>query len=313
MTVSSRLTQPTDATFLRYMQMSTIEVFVFLEGQSDRNFYNNIVEPILSNAGIKSNIVTARELPGKTGGKPRLLKFFEFLEQNSALLDDFKGKKTASMFYLDKDVDDYLGQQKQSNHVVYTQYYCWENYLYVHGDLVKAIAAAASFDNPTIRTGLPINNQIWRLRVAENWKEWVTFCFFTQKRGINCICNYGVRSSQINDAPYARVDATKHTTLLTLLRQVSGLTTTDFSRVFGQISQEIDELYNDDNYDLVFKGSWYASFLAKDVDRIAGGQAYNKNGLPDRLISCLQLTIDFTGDWTSHFVHPLENLLVLLK
>lgn len=313
MKLSSRLSHTTNAAYLRKMQMSTAQLFVFVEGPSDRNFYNSIIDLLVTNAGIKCNLIVAKELPSKTGGKPGLLDFFEFLKQNSALIDDFKGKKTASMFYLDKDVDDYLGQQKQSDHVVYTQYYCWENYLYVHGDLIKAVAAAASLDNPSIRARLATNNQIWRRQVAENCKEWVKFCFFTQKRGLKCICNYGVRSSQINNGPYASVDATKRAVHLTVLQRASGLTTIGFKRVFGQISREIDELYNDENYDLVFKGSWYVSFLAQDVEMIASGRTYNKNGLPDRLISCLQLTLDFTGSWTTHFAQPLEDLLTLLK
>jgi hypothetical protein len=37
-------------------------------------------------------------------------------------IDNFKGKNTGVLFFLDKNVDDLLRKQRRSEHVVYTQY-----------------------------------------------------------------------------------------------------------------------------------------------------------------------------------------------
>ena len=115
-------------------------------------------------AGIEYEICLAQELPQLTGGKSSLLKFFKYLKRVSSLLDDFKGEKTAGFFYLDKDIDDILKACNNSEHIVYTEHYSFENYLFQHGDLVEATAAAASLDLASVRRVLDTDKTSWRRR-----------------------------------------------------------------------------------------------------------------------------------------------------
>src|SRR5947209_4396973 len=172
MTPSTRLTHTTKAAFRRYMQISRAKVFIFVEGKTDKYFYNKICESVLGKAGIEYEICLAQELPQLTGGKSSLLKFFKYLKRVSSLLDDFKGEKTAGFFYLDKGIDDILKACNNSEHIVYTEHYSFENYLFQHGDLVEATAAAASLDLASVRRVLDTDKTSWRRRAAENWKDW---------------------------------------------------------------------------------------------------------------------------------------------
>jgi hypothetical protein len=290
------------------MQMSSAKVFIFVEGKTDRYFYNKICEAFFLTRGIQYEICLAQELPKLTGGKTALLEFFKYLAKVSSLLDDFKGRKTAAIFYLDKDVDDILRKCKPSEHIVYTQHYCVENYFFAQGDLVEAVAAAASLDISDVRRGLGASSRAWRRNAAEAWKDWVKLCVFCRKLNINIDCNYGVNSSRINNGPYAPIDTVAYSARILELERRSGLTSRGFKLSFGSVSRDVDKLYRDNKFDSVFKGKWYSLFLAEDARRIAGGAA-NPAALPEKLMTSLQLTIDFNASWVTYFQQPLEEIV----
>src|SRR5438445_2421225 len=143
------------AGFARGMQISRTQLFVFIEGQdNDPYFYSKICESVCVPAGVSYEHRVARELPGGAGGKGALLIFFQYLRRKRLLLSDFKGKRTAAVFFLDKDIDDVLRTRVRSPHVVYTEYYDVENHLFAAADLAEAAAAAASFDKLAIAAAL---------------------------------------------------------------------------------------------------------------------------------------------------------------
>src|ERR1043165_5845722 len=146
MKLNKRLTHTSFAAYRRLMQMSNVKVFVFVEGWSDRYFYDKICNATLRSKGMPYQIVLAQELPSTTGGKTALLDFYSYLNRYSSLLNDFQGKRTFALFFLDKDIDDLLKKTKKSPHIVYTQYYAVENHIIAHANLVEAIGAAASLD-----------------------------------------------------------------------------------------------------------------------------------------------------------------------
>ena len=89
-----------DRGYRRRMQISQACLFVFVESRFDRYIYSRFVDYECSQKGIRYKVATAEELPQAAGGKQRLLKFFTFLRRSKSLIDDFHGKKTASILVL---------------------------------------------------------------------------------------------------------------------------------------------------------------------------------------------------------------------
>jgi len=87
------------AAYLRYMQLSSTELFIFVEGkQMDPYFYAGICESI-PDLPLRYEICIALQLPGSTGGKQALLNFFAFLRQSKALVSSLGGQTTACIFF----------------------------------------------------------------------------------------------------------------------------------------------------------------------------------------------------------------------
>lgn len=134
------------AGYLRLMQMSDTKLYVFVEGkQCDPYFFAQVCAVTLCSR-TTYYISTARQMPGNSGGKQALLKFFIYLRNRRSLVSSLGGQKTACIFFLDKDVDDIQRKRKRSPHVVYTKHYDVQNYVFVNGDITKGSAAAASVD-----------------------------------------------------------------------------------------------------------------------------------------------------------------------
>ena len=271
-----RLNHTSYAAQVRLMQMSSCELFVLIEGKEDRYFYDRICNSFFGPLSKEYQITTADELPCTERGKKALLEFFSYLSSHSALITEFKGKRTAVIFYLDKDIDDLTGTCIVSKHVVYTQYYELENYIFKYSDLTEGAAAAYSLTKSSLGKGLKSSEE-WRRKAAECWKEWTKLCIFNQVYNLNCPYAYGL-PSKVNNGPYAPLNSHAHQSCLEELERKSGLTRRGFKRVFNRISRNVDKLYRDGNFDVIFKGKWYTVFFASDVKRIANITAIKQIG-----------------------------------
>jgi Protein of unknown function (DUF4435) len=318
MTHSDRLTHNHSAyeAYLRKMQVSSNQIFVFVEGKTnDPYFYGEICRSVCESQGLRYRIKQAKQLPGETGGKKSLLDFLDYLNNHAALFSDFQNKKTIAIFFLDKDVDDCLGEQRHSDHLIYTKYYDVENHIFREGDLGKASAVAASMDRQVLVAGLG-NYEAWRRNVAERWKDWVKLCLFARVKNIDCKCNYG-STSRINNVTidnklislYGPRDLNAYRECLTLLETKSGLATVEFQNDYQQISDSVDEIYATGEYDRVFKGKWYAGLLEATIKTLAGNIPFNSKGLQDRLLTNITSTLDFDKAWAEHFKVPLRSLI----
>ncbi len=298
--------------YLRTMQISRTQVFAFVEGKkNDPFFYGKVCASVCQSVSVSYEICKAQELPGGAGGKQALIGFFEDLKQKSALTDSFKGKNTIAIFFLDKDVDDFLGKQLHSEHIVYTEYYDVENYLFIEGDIGEAAAASASMDTQLVLAGFG-DYEDWHRRVAECWKAWVKLCMFAVQRNIRCECNYGV-TSRINSPLHGPVDSAAYTQRLTTLENESGLSSEQFEKVFEEVSRLVDDLYARGEHDRIFKGKWYTTFLEIEIKAIAGNRPINsKGGLANRLPNAIALTLDFGNPWADYFKQPLRRLICQL-
>lgn len=292
------------------MQISSTDLYVFVEGKnSDPYFYANIcaTTPDLQ---VNFEICTARQLPGVSGGKQSLISFFTFLRQKNSLITSLGSRKTTCIFFLDKDIDDLKHKKKRSEHVVYTEHYDIQNYIFIHGDLLNGAAAAASVDPGRLRSDLS-NATKWCFNIASLWRDWICLCLRCQEDNISCEANYGVLS-KVQSRLCGPTDGTKYAAKTRVLARACGLPVAVFRQKLASTLKKVDRYFARGEHHRLFKGKWFAHVLADDIDRIMVGQPYNRNGLVDLLPPCVATTIDFTKPWTDHFKTPISNVVAKL-
>jgi len=290
------------------MQMSHTVLYIFIEGyRAERYVYSQIIESESKRLKLPYQIVPIEEISGNTGGKIAMLSFFDYLSYKSSLIDRFKGKTTISIFFLDKDIDDLLRTKRKSKHIIYTKTYEIENYFFIYGDLSRAVASSASLDIGSVRAEIG-NNTKWRKCAAIKWKDWVKMCLFSHIHKIRSMCNYGQTKSPINNGMYGSVKRKEYKSHLSKLNSKSGLPLNRFNSKFTRLSRLVDKIYSKGQYDLIFKGRWYAYFLIEDIRKIARGRRYAQVSV-NMLISNLTQTLDFNDIWTNHFRKPICRLV----
>lgn len=297
--------------FIRSLQISRTNLFAFVEGQSDLYFYDRICGLASRGASLVYDVRMAQELPGNTGGKEALLDFFSSLRRRKLLSHEFKGKKLAIIFFLDKDIDDLLKIRRRSKHLIYTEFYELENYLISQTDACEVAAAAASLDVNSIKS--IVGNQVtWMARAAAEWKEWVKLCTLARRLDADCGCTFSSHS-RINEGPYGGVAIPRHQDFTARLQTASGLPQEQFQRILDQTGRRIDRIYAAGRHDGVFKGSWYPRFLAEDVRKAARGRPCDFNSLEKRIHAAAAAKLDFEQPWADYFrsrmsaiVHDLQ-------
>lgn len=310
----NRLVHSDVKAYLRYMQTSRFQLFAFLEGHTDRNFYGRLCSNASCESGLLYQIVTAEELPPKgTGGKPGLLNFYSELASREKLFDVFKGKSMASIFFVDKDVDDVLGKQIGSPHVVYTECYDVEGQTFRYGNLREAAAAAALVEPPWFDE-LLLDGQAWLVSAAQRWREWLQLCLLCATQNIRCECGYG-NVSQINVPPNADTNPDEFKRHVSIVEHASGLSREDFDRIFDEVRQLVEDMYRRSKHHEIFKGKWYARIMEADVKAIEEkrGIRVKTDRFGDRLTSTLLSNLSFEGQWADHFVRPTREMFSRLK
>lgn len=111
----------TERALARTLQMSRIDIFVFVEGWGDRYFYDKLCRLVSGKFSATFQVRTSQEIGVNTSGKSALLDFFAYLRSKKLLFHEFKGKKLAVVFFADKDIDDIQRIQKRSYHFIYTR------------------------------------------------------------------------------------------------------------------------------------------------------------------------------------------------
>jgi hypothetical protein len=306
--MSDRL-QYSFAEFLRVMQVSEKILYIFVESFRDRYVYSRIIDIESQRRGVGYQVVASDELQGDGEGKDKLLRFFEYLRSRSSLIDRFNGKTTISVFFLDKDVDDFRRTKRRSEHIVYTEMYELENYLFMQGDLSEAAAASASLDIQMIRNELG-DYALWRQNAASRWKKWVIICLFSVTNKIGSMTTYGRDTSPINSRAYGPLKRNEYRSYLQTLRNRTGLTSSKFKYLFERLCRRVDKIYSEGQHDLIFKGKWYTQFLTEDIRNVAGSRRFDCTFLGKRLLNTLAATLDFDKGWADHFKAPVRDILV---
>lgn len=296
--------------YLRAMQMSSVQLFVFVEGRRlDPFFYGSICRTVPAVASCYE-IRHAAHLSGDGGGKAVLLEFFAYLRSKGQLIGSFKGKKTAAVFFLDKDLDDVRRTRKRSVHVVYTEYYDVQNHVFEHGDLVRGAAAAASADPQVLEPALR-DSCSWCRRSALRWREWIALCLCTSEMGIACQANYRV-TSRVQTRPSGPVDAGTHAQVVREAAGKAGVSALEFQQCLESRSRRVDRILREDRHHYVFKGKWFASILADELEELMAGRPLDAVGLAGRLTQSVAATLDFDQPWADRFREPVVNLVAQL-
>ena len=293
--------------FLRYMQMSSTKVFIFVEGKKIDSFFFGKICSTIEQPNFTYEIITASRILNETGGKQALLTFFSYLRRSNKLISDLSGKRTVTIFYLDKDVDDILRVKKRSEHLVYTEYYDIENYIFEYGDLLNGAAAAASID-PARLSNYFSNAHRWCKLATNKWRKWVVLCLFVMREHIPCEANYRM-PSRIHESPCGSIDNLKYSSFLSRLQTKTCLYSDTFKQRLKEVSKRVDFYYNKDKHHYIFKGKWFAYILSDEIKKIMSGVNYDANDLINRLPSIIAITLDFRGTWADHFKIPLRNIL----
>jgi hypothetical protein len=207
--------------FWKLLQISTFQLFAFVEGPSDSPFYDGICSQVCKSRGIPFQVRTAVELPGATGGKPGLLAYFQELRRRNRLLTSFKGKKMAIVFFLDKDVEDISRRKKRSPFLIYTRWYDVENHIIENCNIIRAAKIAAGLDQQTLEPFLN-DSMAWRRSASARWKDWVKLCLFARLQGLNCDCSFGSHS-RVNRPSHGSVDSAAIQSRLASMRSALGL------------------------------------------------------------------------------------------
>jgi hypothetical protein len=297
--------------YIRSLQMSRKDIFAFVEGWSDRYFYDRICEVGCAGLSLEPEVRTASELPGGTGGKKALIEFFLYLRRAKLLLHDFIGKRTAIIFFVDKDIDDILKIRKRSNHFIYTEHYHLENYVFLNTDICETAAAVSALDLDSVK-GVIGNQTAWMQRAATEWKEWVKLCTVARLLGVTGIYNFSV-TSRINAGPYQPLDTIQLAAFIGQLQSASGLAPLQFQRRMNRVSALIDRIYATGQHDRVFKGGWYGGFLSLDLKTAAGGRAYSQNAIEERVKTASLAKLDFTRPWAGYFTNSVSSLAQALQ
>jgi hypothetical protein len=279
--------------YLRQMQMSKTSVWIFVEGKTDRYFYSKLADATAQELGKSQSVevVSADELAADGGGKSVLVKFFEFLKASRNLVSHLAGKQTRSVFFLDKDVDDLLKKRKLSPHVIYTDFYSMENYLFKHGDIADACSVTLSLPIQEARRIIG-DAKSWRNKCANLWQDWVSLCLYASKSGIG-IANFK-SPSRVNVGFYGSVDKVLLSTMESVC--LAGVTPIgDAQQLLADCQQKVLQYYSTNRYDRVFNGKWYAHFLEDHFSKLV--PSVSCQGLSKKVLLHLAQSLKFEGLW----------------
>jgi hypothetical protein len=294
--------------FLRLIQISSANVAVITEGRIDRLFWwAASKEALRSRSHISLTVRSARELPEvHAGGKSAVRSYFEFLRRKGSLTSHLGGKTSVIAFCLDKDLDDLTRQRIRSSHVIYTELFDVESYLFKFGNIRLASSIATSIDEETIGTAIgPVNE--WLSHVTESWRDWVEICVFEITGCHTVTGNYGRFSSPIHDVG-GSVSSSKLATCLTDLQMRTGLAPSEFQQRWDRNSRKVTKYYRKGLADKIFKGKWYLWFLLRDLKKVLADRDVDWSGLRDQLPNHFFHTLDFGAEWAAPLIRKFSAL-----
>ncbi|MFF5443188.1 hypothetical protein [Streptomyces achromogenes] len=289
------------------MQMSQSQFFIFIEGKNSDGFvHGNNCDKALADLKIQYELIRSDQIGSDGRGKTRLISHFKLLSDSGLLINNFKGKVTASVFLMDKDLDDFRGSQIDSDHVIYTHFYDVENHIFNEGDLQRAISAACNLAPQRVRQGFP-DASTWNMRITKYWQEWVRLCFTANMLRLDGEANYG-RPSPLNPVPYAPPHSKLVKEFESRSHKMARQVHSGSCQEWWDGRMQVDALYEDGRQDEIFKGKWYAEVLARylmDLD-----PDVDKRALASVLVRQMASTMTFDSKWSREVQSRVRKLAV---
>jgi hypothetical protein len=305
----TRLTHSENA-FVRVLQMTRADTILFVEGWTDRFFYDQLASIECHARNIKYDIRTAQDLAGDGDGKPKLLSLFRLLKKRRRLFAASRGRASA-FFFFDKDLDDLRNTVVRSRHVAYTEPFNVESYYFIAGDLVRAAAASASLETELLR-GAFGDNLDWRRSCANAWSRWVELCLHAALDNLRCSSHYR-SDSNIHTGCFVKPDQERYKAALLELQKASSLSQSKFRRRHSEMRAIVKTHYSEGRHDAIFNGKWYRGFAQATVSAAAQDRRSSASTVANRISANLLLTMDFNDAWSLGLRRPLGRLVSRLQ
>jgi len=286
--------------FLRLVQLADPTLVVMVEGrQVDANFFGRVCEEVCNLRGTTYEIYTSDSIGG--GGKPRLLALFERLRAIGGLDTITGGKRTAFLFFMDRDSDHFFGRLLSSAHINYTQHYCVENDLFLHGDLVTAIAAAASVDRRKLNKLLGTRPGLFQ-EISARLRRWVVLCLLSEHLGVHHRVRY-------HTVPEFDFDEERAEVALGEIADLAGISRSVARAQHDTLRDKVLELEAGGRIDTVLKGKWYPYMFDQLLRERLHGTNWQSAKFPQRLTAALLASLDFGAPWADVYRAGVARLL----
>jgi hypothetical protein len=283
--VSEGRLQHSSGGLLRLSQMQDARLRIYVEGiNCDRNYYGQVLSSVAAEHNIKIAFTVSRDIGGGGEGKERCLRLHDELLQKNQLISQLDGMITISLFIVDKDIDDIEGKSTPSQHFLRTIHHSVENHIVRESDIVGALAATIGIDIPSA-SELIGDQMTWLRSCFDSWKEWIALCILNRLIQTGTI-NYKSRS-QVNSRCNCPTDTNLVEIWLSRTHSASALSRAQVNLKYEQILLELDLLRAQDEHDKVFKGRWYAAFLAELGKALMGSNSFDEKALWAALLSHL--------------------------
>lgn len=295
----ARLHYSTSA-FGRALLMSSVAAYVFVEGDLDKAFVDRMMSNDASWQKVPVLLRLARELdPALGDGKLALLQLHTKLRQQKRL--EVGGRKRF-LFFLDKDIDDTLRIKRRCNHIVYTDFYNIENYIFRYSRLQRAAADAAYQQTASL---VFLSDPVaWTKDASRVWASWVGFSLAVRKNK-QSLPNFG-HVSMFHNKTTLVFEPQKQSEFQKLLAGKLGIPIVDVERICGVEERRFLNAIRHDRHDQYWNGKWYSHILVRQL-RLNGLMAKTADkAFEDRLEASALAHLDFTGDW----IRPLSMRLL---
>lgn len=294
------------------MQISTAQVFAFVEGGLDRPFVERLLSLFVA-PPTKVRVVAIKETAKGTGGKPALIGHFRRLRRKGHLLANAWGKPFVSLFFLDKDADDALGKILRSPHVAYTPTYDLEGALFHRGNLLEAVSDACHVTRAQAECLLGDVNTLL-LSLSRNWADWVTLCLMSQYKKKNFGCTFD-RVSQINLDPAEPPDLTSLADWKTRAKENLCLSDVEFDRLYCRFKRLADSAISAGEPLKYFRGKWINYTLQKWIERQPRIPDSHTDGVSDRVLAVLVSHVANSPDCPCcrHYADFVQKAVALLS
>jgi len=286
------------------MRLSRKRLFLIVEGKTDLNIYETLVENILVPKGITYHIYKVEEFKVKKGGKDGIVEMFEYLKSSNSLTINDGPSKTDCLLFLDKDIDDILGTQISNDHVIYTRYYTVENELFINGDLKKSLSVALDIRAVDVDK-IFVDKKKWLYDLAVSWKEWISICIFVRLKQLNYGANFS-RPSTIH-AESGIIKDQEYKKCISDIKNNSKFTDMEFEREFNNVNSLVEQKFNSDTlYHSVFPGKWFFIRIETKIKTELSGNDITVKSFQDKLRSNLIMSLSFEDEFVNYYRKALH-------